>query len=180
MDYLAFVDKIEKDVKQEDSASFEEKLVIYSLIRAIKPEVCIETGTHFGKTALYIAHALYDNKKGHLWTVDPNEHFASEAVRYFNRYPELKKFITFQKIKGEDLKVKDIDFAFIDSFHEKEVVMGEIKNLFPRLSKHAIVIFHDCSLKVENMVNEAIKEAKLKTVWIPTQNRIRIYENSGI
>lgn len=179
MDYLKFIDKIEQDVQQDDSATFEEKLIIYSLIRAIKPKVCVETGTHKGKTSLYMAQALYDNKQGHLWTAEPNELFAGEAVRYFSRYPELKEFITFQKIKGEDMKVKDIDFAFIDSFHEKEVVAGEIKALFPQLSKHAIVIFHDCGITKEERVNQAIKEAKLKTVWIPTQNRIRIYEHSN-
>ena len=176
---LKFIDEIEKDVQQDDSTAIEEKLIIYSLIRAIKPDVCIETGTHKGKTSLYIAQALYDNKKGHLWTAEPFEPFASEAIRYFNRYPDLKEFITFKKIEGKDLKVDNIDFAFIDSYHEEEVVLEEIKYLFPRLSKNAIVIFHDCSLKKINEVNRAIKKVRLKNVWIPTQNRIRIYEHSG-
>lgn len=184
---LKFIDEIEKDIRQDDSTAFEEKLIIYSIIRAIKPDVCVETGTHKGKTALYIAQALYDNKKGHLWTAEINKDFAQETINNFNKYPEMKKFITLQQVKGEDLKIKVngmsalIDFAFIDSYHEKEVVLGEIKALFPQLSRHAIVIFHDCELvtKIPG-VNDAIEEAGLKTVWIPSsQNSIRIYENSG-
>lgn len=188
MEYLKFVDEIEKDVQQDDSSSLGEKLIIYSIIRAIKPSVCVETGTHKGKTALYIAQALYDNKKGHLWTAENNDRFAEESIRYFSRYPELSEFITFEKIKGEDLKIKidgisaQIDFAFIDSFHEKEVVLAEIKALFPQLSKHAIVIFHDCDIESgsQNGVNQAIEKAGLKTLWMPTQNNIRIYQHSKL
>jgi len=181
------VDEIEKNIPQDDSCTLEEKLIIYSIIRAIKPEVCVETGTHKGKTALYIAQALYDNKKGHLWTAETNKDFAQETINNFNKYPELKKFITFQQTKGENLKIRIngisalIDFAFIDSYHEKEVVLREIKALFPQLSRHAIVIFHDCELVTRVAgVNDAIEEAGLKTVWIPSsRNNIRIYEHSG-
>ena len=178
MEYLKYSDEIERDVQQDDSASFEEKMIIYSIIRATKPDICVETGTHKGKTALYIAQALYDNKKGHLWTVDPNEDFAREAIRYFDRYPELKKFITFRQIEGKDLKIKNIDFIFIDSFHEKEVVLEEMRNFLPGMNKGAMVLFHDCGGDNESVgVNAAIDELKLKTVMIPTENVMRIYSH---
>ena len=162
-------------LSQEDSANEGQKLIMYSFIRSMKPEVVVEVGTHRGVTALYMAHALYDNKKGTLITCDPFDYGQEET---FNKFPELKKYITFKKEKGKDLDVKNIDFLFIDGFHEKPYVLSEIESLFPRLTKESVVFFHDAGEDNEYVgVNEAIKEAGIKTILLPTEGRMHLYSN---
>lgn len=177
---LDFKDEIDVEVPQDDSTTFEEKLVLYSLIRALQPKVVLETGTHRGKTSLYIANALYDNGFGHLHTCDP---FDFDQPGNIRKFPMLGAFMTFHKLAGKDLDVRDIDFAFIDGYHDKQTVIDEMHHFLPRLTPHAVVVFHDCDDVPESweaMVNGAIKELGLKTVYLLTQNRLRIYEHSQI
>jgi predicted O-methyltransferase YrrM len=165
-----------------DGASLvpEEGELLYALVRCIKPEVCVETGTHKTLSTHYIAKALEHNNKGHVWTCDP---FDWEQESNLRSSP-LKSRITYQKIKGIDLQIdKPIDFFFCDGYHEKEEVLAEIDYFLPKMSEHGIIVFHDCDdcpESWEKMVNGAIKERGLKTVFIQSKNRMRIFEKSGI
>ena len=171
---LEFKEKIDA-LPQDNSAHEGQKLIMYAFIRSMKPERVVEIGTHLGVTALYLAHALYDNKKGHLWTCDPYDYKQEET---FSKFPELKEYITFQKKKGEDLDIDKIDFLFVDGFHEKHCVLAEIKALFPRLTKEAVVFFHDAGGDNAFVgVNEAIREAGLKTLMISGEGKMRLYSN---
>jgi predicted O-methyltransferase YrrM len=150
-------------------------MLLYWMIREFKPVNVIETGTHRGLTSLYMAQALYDNGVGHLTTADPFDEWGQ--VGNFRKFPELEKLITFRNIKGEDMLLdqENIDFAFIDGFHEEEVVTPEIETLLPRLNGRAIVVFHDCWYSNWGGVNEACEKAGLHTVWLPTKNALRLY-----
>ena len=121
-----------------------------------------------------MTQALYDNKEGILYTCDPNEWGARGNIR---KFPELEAMIKLSEVKGKDMFIDGkIDFAFIDSEHEKEVVIGEIESFLIQLSEKGIMVFHDCAGDVGYVgVNAAIKEMKLKTVIIPTFNTMRIY-----
>ena len=158
-----------------------EQEFLYGLIRAIQPEVCVETGTHTGLASIYIARALEDNNKGHLWTVDPIDWNQIETFESLS--PNLQKYISFEQIRGDELKLdKEINFAFIDGFHGREDVIEEIDNIFPQLADHAIVIFHDC-LEIEENWHQGVlralevKDILNKTVVIPSLNWMRIYEH---
>lgn len=177
---LEFRDLIEAEVPQDDSASLGEKLLLYGLIRAIQPDVCVETGTHRGKTSLYMAHALFDNGKGHLHTYDPFTTW--DARGNFNKFLQFAPYLTYYPQEGKTMSQENINFAFIDGYHEKDIVLEEINVLLPRLAKNAIVVFHDCDDILENnenLANAAIKAAGLKNVYIKSQNRVRIYEHGN-
>lgn len=177
---LKFIELIEKEVPQDDSADIGEKMFLYGLIRGINPSVVVETGTHRGKTSLYMAQALYDNEgDGHLHTADP---FDWGARGNFRKIPELEKLITFYDKPGKDVKVKEIDLLFIDGFHEKEHALDEFNAHKDNLTENAIVVFHDCHYGAEPNadVNGAVEELGIKTVYIPSVNRMRIYEKSEI
>ena len=55
-------------IPDDDSASKQERLLLYQIIRNIKPKVAVEIGTHRGKAAFYMAQALKDNGEGILHT----------------------------------------------------------------------------------------------------------------
>jgi len=170
---LEFEDLIKKEVPSDDSTSVGEKLLLYGLIRALKPATIVETGTHKGLTTLYMAHAIYDEGyDGHIYTVDPYEWGAKANL---DKIPELKDYTTYEQIRGDELEVDNVDFAFIDGFHEDFEVKSELDNLLPKLSKRAVVVFHDCWYGNTDGVNEALEKYGLKTIWLPTTNAIRIY-----
>jgi predicted O-methyltransferase YrrM len=162
-----------EEVPADDSASRGERMLLYWFIRELRPKVVVETGSHKGLSTLYMAAALHDNKEGHITTADTNPQWNSRGN--FAKFPDLLPYITFHMIEGKQLAVDNIDFLFLDSFHDKQVVLDEISALFPRLSTVATVVFHDCWHGTSDGVNEAIAQKKLRTIWLPTKNAIRIY-----
>jgi predicted O-methyltransferase YrrM len=52
---------------------------LHALVRLLKPELVLESGTGRGMASLYIARALKANKAGRLITFEPIAQFASEA-----------------------------------------------------------------------------------------------------
>ncbi len=170
---MKYQEMIDIEVPKDDSTSLGEKMFLYWLIRELKPTTVIETGTHKSLTSLYMAHALYDNQKGHLTTCDPYDWGAQGNI---GKFPDLVPFVTYRKIRGDQLEVENIDFAFIDGFHGKQDVLEELENLMPRMSANCTIVFHDCWSGGKGVgVNEAIEEFGLQTVWLPTTNAIRIF-----
>lgn len=167
--------EIIKEVPQDDSTSIGEKMLLYWLIRELKPKNVIETGTHRGLTTLYMAAAIQENGEGYLTTCDPNPQW--NQTGNFRKFPELEKLITFKEERGADMlqTINDIDFAFIDGFHGFIDVIQELESLLPRLAATATVVFHDCWYGNTDGVNEALESAGLTTTWLPTKNAIRIY-----
>lgn len=166
-------DELNESIAQDDSASDTERMFLYALVRAIKPKVCVEIGTHRGLAALYIANALHDNGEGILHTTDPIDYDQKTNVTKFYK---LSNFVKTYLKKGCELDIKDVDFLFVDGFHEEEPVIEEMKHFLPRLTENAVVVFHDTGGdNVQVGVNAAIKKLGLETAFLPTTNTMRIY-----
>ena len=88
---MKYEELIIKEVPQDDSTALEEKMILYNEIKKLKPNVVLETGTHRGLTSLYMLHAIWENKFGHLYTADP---FEWGAKGNFRKFPELEAFVT--------------------------------------------------------------------------------------
>lgn len=173
-------EEVNGSIAQDDSATHEERLFLYALLRAIKPKVAVEIGTHRGLAATYMANALFDNfcanptpVKPILHTTDP---FDYEQATNLTKFHLLKDFVKVHHIPGKDLEVDNVDFLFVDGFHEEEHVLAEMEHFLPRLTENAVVIFHDCGGdNVQVGVNAAIKKLGLETAFLPTGNTMRIY-----
>lgn len=172
---LKYLDKIYEEILADDSADEAEQLLLYSLVRSLEPKVVVETGTHRGRTTLILAHAMLDQGvEGHVHTADPYPWGQQEN---FDKFPELSKYITYHAIPGKDVPVDNIDFLFIDGYHEKQEVLDEWSTLSPKLTEQAVVVFHDCGYPCNRLCdpNGAVEELNIPTIWIPTKNRMRIY-----
>ena len=166
-------------LRNSNAITPEEGELLYALVRATKPNVVVETGTHKMLSTHYLAQAVKDNGFGHVTTCDPID-WEQVAIHTVS---SLHDYITYKKVRGADLDVKDIDFLFIDGFHALRDVNEELEHFLPLLTKNALVVFHDCDDNEGNNiagVNAAITEKGLKTVYIKSKNRMRIYEHSGI
>jgi predicted O-methyltransferase YrrM len=157
----------------------EEAELLYALVRAVKPKVVFEIGTHMGYSTMHLLEAVKDNGEGHVWTTDPFEFNAFGRILAEDRH-----WIDFLDKKGCDVKLdQKIDFVFVDGFHTIDDVRPEIANLLPQLSENAVVVFHDAQNDESNHkegVNAAIKEAGLATVWLPTFYGLQIYQHNNV
>lgn len=172
---LEFEDLITQEVPSDDSTAPEEKEILYKEIKKLKPSLVVETGTHRGLTSLYIAHALYENKKGLLHTADP---YDWGQVGNFRKVPVLNEYIQFHNTRGSQMieELDDIEFAFIDGFHEKVEVVEELKALLPKLADKAVVYFHDTNgSNIHCDVPGAIDELGLKVKYLKTPNGMAKY-----
>ena len=50
--------------------NYDHPRMLYSFIRALKPQVCVEVGTYRGYAACYMAQALKENGFGKLYCID--------------------------------------------------------------------------------------------------------------
>lgn len=162
------------EYRDSDAITEAEGDFLYGLVRAVKPTVCVETGTHKGYSSLRIAQALEANDCGKLITCDS---YDWGPLGNFRKHPELEKRISFHNCKGTDLKIEGkIDFLFIDSAHEFENVVAEFEYFADRLSSEAVVVFHDCAGDGPSVgVNRAINKLGLHATFIPTYNVMRVY-----
>jgi len=172
--------ELNDSMAKDDSATHEERVLLYALLRATKPQVAVEIGTHRGLAALYMANAIFDNYlddpsrgKGILHTTDP---FDYDQDANLMKFYMLKDFLKVHHVKGKDLDVEKVDFLFVDGFHEEKHVLAEMEHFLPRLTENAVVVFHDCGGdNVQVGVNAAIKKLGLETAFLPTENKMRIY-----
>lgn len=97
-----------------DSATAEVEMgdLLWGLVRMLKPEIAVETGTYRGTTARQIAQALWANGCGHLWTCDTEYDY-----KYLNVLAGLPA--TYVKCSSLDLpQLREADFVFSDSGQE--------------------------------------------------------------
>lgn len=45
-------------------------LILYTIVRAYKPEIVVETGVAHGVTSAFMLCAMHENNKGHLYSID--------------------------------------------------------------------------------------------------------------
>lgn len=165
-------EEIIREIPCEDSTSREEKIILMQEILDRKPKVIVETGTHRGLTTCYMGLAAKE-VGAHIYTYDPFEWGASGNFAKFLDLP-----ISYYQQPGVTCNLENIDFAFIDGFHEKFHVVDELNILLPKLSKGAIVYLHDTNGVSESCdVPGGIDEVGLKVKYLKTQNGMAVYEN---
>jgi len=114
---------------------------LYGLVRMIKPEKVLETGTHKGISAMYIASALKHNGKGKLTTIEFDEKLAEEA---FNRLRRTNVLTQAEIIKMSSLEYKTedmFDFVLLDT--EPDIRFKEFKQFWNNVKPGGIIIIHD-------------------------------------
>lgn len=170
-------------LRDGDAITPEEGELLYALVRSVKPTICVETGTHKSLSTHYIAEALKENGKGHVYTCDPHDWGVDTSDGNIRLSP-LKEWMTYKNMRGDEfVPPGKIDFLFLDGAHEKHEVLSEFGHYLPYLAPDAIVVFHDCkdAPTPEHLltadVNGAIRFLEIKTVKIPTHNHMRIYYN---
>ena len=131
----------------KSSISHIKGVLLFKLIRELKPLNCLELGTALGISALYQLAALEMNNKGRLITIEGAASVAEIAKENFEKLGlsrfslRIGKFLDIlESIINE---VKPIDFVFIDGHHDEYATLNYFETIFPSLSDNAILVFDD-------------------------------------
>jgi ADP-heptose:LPS heptosyltransferase/predicted O-methyltransferase YrrM len=130
------------------AATIEEAQMLHALVLALKPKVCVETGTETGWTAAYIAAALEANNGGHLTTLEIDPQMRELAAEHLDHW-DLSHRVTISEASSLEwlrgYTGRPIDFALLDTHIPMRA--QELALLMPHLSQTAVVCVHDTSPK---------------------------------
>ncbi len=121
-----------------------ERLLLYALIQALRPQRCVEIGTHKGGSALIIGAALDEVGSGSLVCIDPTPLVAEE---HWERVAHRAVLLTGESpgVLAEAARVVGgpFDFALVDGDHSYHGVLRDIDGVLSVLSDNAFILFHD-------------------------------------
>jgi SAM-dependent methyltransferase/predicted O-methyltransferase YrrM len=135
-----------------------ERVLLYSLILGLRPERCLEIGTHKGGSALIIGAALDDLGGGRLVCIDPQpvvapEHWAQVSHRA-TLITGASPAVLPQAVESAGGR---FDFALIDGDHEYPGVVRDIEGTLGVLAPTAYLLFHDANyFEVARAIDEMI------------------------
>ena len=128
----------------------------YWLVASLKPKTLVELGTHGGGSYFSFCQSVIDNKLDtktyaiDTWMGEKQAGFYSESlfkkvmdfnIEHFDNFSTLMK-MTFDEALNE-FDDNSVDLLHIDGFHSYEAVSNDFRTWYPKLSKEAIVLFHD-------------------------------------
>lgn len=147
---LALLDRIDFSSGLGDSAN-----VLYGLVRAMKPELCVEIGSARGRSACFIAMALRENGSGRLYAIDPhrptawNDSGAVETLAVMQGNLErlrLAPWVEIVRATSAEAAAgwtRPIDLLFIDGDHSYDGIRRDWDLFVPHVAEFGVVVFHD-------------------------------------
>jgi len=156
----------------DDSTEIEVSELIAGFVRALQPEIVVETGTAWGQTAELIGRALRSNGHGRLYTTETN---VERVVFATGRCAGLPVTVLNQ----ESLSFTPpgpVGLAFFDSYIPIRV--QEALALRPWLESGALLGFHDCGPQhgYRDEVEALADDGWLRMIYLPTPRGVMFAE----
>lgn len=122
-------------------------LILFRLIRELRPATCLEMGTCVGVSGAYQAAALELNGSGSLHTLEGSEGRAGVAAETFERLGlERAEVVVGRFDRTLDAVLADrapIGFAFIDGHHDERATMDYFERVAAVAGPPGVLVFDD-------------------------------------
>lgn len=156
----------------DDSTEIEVSILVAGLVRALQPDLVVETGTCWAQTALLIGRALRDNGHGYLATLETDPIRAGYSRAIVNGLPVdvlQQPSLTYQP-------PEPIGFAWFDSLFELRA--AEYLHYRPHLIPGTIVGFHDTGPHhpLRPDLDALEEQGLLKLLYLPTPRGVALAE----
>lgn len=109
----------------------------YALVRELRPQCVVETGTDKGLGSVVLAAALLRNGSGRLITMDVNP---TAGYLIGGRYAAVTDLRVGDSVATLGQMDEQVDFFLHDSWHSREHELAEFEAVAPRLSEGAVVL----------------------------------------
>ena len=134
-----------------------DRLMLYAIVRGLRPKLALEIGSRWGGSARIITNAMEDNGIGLLFGLDPEvENFRVPQRELHGRCILVRGYSPQdvpEVVKRLDGRL--LDFVFIDAMHIHDAVRADFMGVLPYLGDGAHVLLHDT---FHQGVDQAIRE----------------------
>lgn len=133
---------------------------LYAMVRMLKPKFILETGTHKGVSAAYMAEALWDNTHtwdgeggGYLHTIEFEKSHVFDAQQLINSLG-LENYVEIAHMPVEEFHVGSTmyDLIFLDT--EPQTRFAELARFEPYLNDGGYMLIHDLHAHMHQVPNE--------------------------
>ena len=165
---------------------------LYSLVRMLKPEYVVETGTHLGISSSYIGQALIHNNKGSMITFEIIPELLANARALWNDLgvPQVIE-ARLQPSLGSNI-TRPIDLLFLDS--EPQLRFDEFIKFWPQVKDGGFILIHDLHPSMghhgqtyhgtydwpygdfREKLGSFLKERKVQTIHFPTPRGFTLFQ----
>lgn len=121
-------------------------LFLLKLVRALRPQRCLELGTALGLSGAYQAGALQLNGQGSFTSLEGSEELAKLARRNWERLGVADARVVvgqFADTLGSALSSGGVDYVFVDGHHDEHATLNYFERLLPALASPACLVFDD-------------------------------------
>jgi predicted O-methyltransferase YrrM len=140
-----------------------DRVMLYALVRGLRPRFALEIGVRWGGSARIIANAMEENGIGTAVGIDPESGaFRVNPKELHGRYQLMEGFSPQAIPKALQLLGTDfVDFVFIDALHTHDAVYADFNGCLPYLASGAHVLFHDAYHQgIDKAITQVIKNHK--------------------
>lgn len=126
-----------------NSASPETEVLefLYALVKILKPQKILDTGTAFGLSSAWMAQGLKDNGFGGLTTIEYNKDMIKQAENLWTKL-ELTNWITsIQGLSYNFQPKEEYELILLDT--EPQVRFKELELFYPYLKEGGFALIHD-------------------------------------
>lgn len=154
-----------------DSMSAEAEVLDFlgSLVRTLKPELVVETGTFTGLSTLRIAEGLRDNGFGRVVTCEYDKKVFDAAKKRFAE-SGLGQWIEARNESSLETRIDGrIDLLFCDS--DAPLREQEVRRFLPQINTNGLIVLHDVSSSLKTVREAALrleKEGLISVLLLPT------------
>jgi predicted O-methyltransferase YrrM len=121
-----------------------DRLMLYALVRGLRPQLALEIGSRWGGSARIITNAMEENGIGKLAGIDPmTSQFRAKHSDLHGRYILIEGYspkaihLAVEKLGGK------LDFVFVDGLHIYDAARADFEGCIPHLAPGAHILFHD-------------------------------------
>jgi predicted O-methyltransferase YrrM len=124
--------------------SIGDRIVLYSLVRGLKPRGYLEIGVRWGGSARIVATAMEANGFGYAVGLDPNlTAFRPSRAELHGRYQLVQGFSPEDTGTAAAKLDTPLEMIFIDAVHTYSAVKADLAGALPYLAEGGYILLHD-------------------------------------
>ncbi|MGH7230385.1 MAG: class I SAM-dependent methyltransferase [Nitrospiraceae bacterium] len=124
-----------------------ERLLLYTLVRSLRPRRILEIGVLHGGSTAIITRALDDNGEGTLWSVDPVPAITIDWNTVAHRATLYKGYSPDVLPEVARAAGGCFDLCFIDANHAYGCVLKDAQGVMAYMARGGYLLFHDAHFR---------------------------------
>lgn len=144
--------KKNETIPLDNNVTQSEAMLLYDVVRKVKPKRSVEIGFGQGISTLAILQAIKENSTGFHYVIDPYQHEYQFSGPAMLKKAGLENNYEFKEEFPENVlpNLEPVDFVFIDASHLFDLSMLDFIYANRILNVDGILGFHDLDMKAIN------------------------------